>query len=87
MPSHHAICPPMRYFKAMKAVSFILKKRNSAVFGRFRVINCHTQYESHQGNACIHKANKFSKNIPLKLNLILCHENKRNLKCHKGSNG
>ena len=34
----HAICPPMRYFKPMEAVSFcLLQQRNDTVF-RFRVI-------------------------------------------------
>ena len=66
MSSHHAICPPMRYFKAMKAVSFILKKRNSTVFGRFRVINCHTQYESYQGNACISQGKHVQQKYPVK---------------------
>ena len=32
----------------------------------------------------IHKVNMCSKNILLNLNLIWCHGNKRNLKCHKG---
>jgi len=38
-PPHHAICPPMRHFKPMEAVSFagLVQQKNGTVF-RFRVI-------------------------------------------------
>ena len=34
----------------------------------------------------IHKVNMISKSNLLKLNLIACHGNERNLKCHTGRN-